>query len=86
MKCRDNAEIDFKNITIRSKVRELDENNGEFKTYIKSEEYKEDIVVEILYHLSLKVFGSDHAGKSTYIQLRRTIHQFKVDLSFGTRI
>jgi hypothetical protein len=69
MKCRDNAETDFKNITIRSKVRELDESNGEFKTYIKSEEYKEDIVVKILYDLSLKVFGSDHAEKSAYTKL-----------------
>jgi hypothetical protein len=41
--------------------------------------------VEILYHLSLTIFGSDHAGKSAYIQLRRTIHQFKVDLSFRIR-
>jgi hypothetical protein len=83
MKCRDNPEIDFENITIRNKVRDLDEDNGEFKNYLKTDEYKEDIVVEMLYQLSLKVFGSDHAGKSAYIQLRRTIHQFKVDLSFG---
>jgi hypothetical protein len=64
------------------KVRDLNDDPGEFTTYLKTEEYKEDIVVEILYHLSLKVFGSDHEGKSAYIQLRRTIHQFKVDLSF----
>jgi hypothetical protein len=52
---------------------------------LKTDEYKEDIVVEMLYQLSLKVFGSNHAGKSAYIQLWRTIHQFKVDLSFGIR-
>jgi hypothetical protein len=85
MKCRDNPEIDFENITIRNKVRDLDKDNGEFKNYLKTDEYKEDIVVEILYHLSLKIFGSDHAGKSAYIQLQRTIHQFKVNLSFGIR-
>jgi hypothetical protein len=79
MKCRDNPETDFDNITIRNKVRDLDEDNGEFKKYLKTDEYNDDIVVEILYHLSLKVFGSEHAGKSAYIQLRRTIHQFKVD-------
>jgi hypothetical protein len=61
-------------------------NRNPVKTYVKSEEYKEDIIVEILYHLSLKVFGSNHAGKSAYIQFWRTIHQFKVDLSFGIRI
>jgi hypothetical protein len=83
MKCWDNDEIRFENITIRDKVREFDEGPGEFATYLKIEEYKEDIVVEILYHLPLKIFGSDHAGKSAYIQLRRTIHQFKVDLNFG---
>jgi hypothetical protein len=49
---------------------------------LKKDEYKEDIVVEILYQLSLKAFGSDHAGKSAYIQLQRTIHQFKVVLIF----
>jgi hypothetical protein len=85
VKCRDNTEIDFENITIRNKVRELDEDTGEFKLYLKSDEYKEDIAVEILYQLSLKVFGSDHAGKSAYIQLRRTIRQFIVDLSFVIR-
>jgi hypothetical protein len=86
MKCRDNNEIDFENITIRKKIRDLDdEKGGEFKDYLETDEYKEDIVVEILYQLSLKIFGSDHAGKSAYIQLRRTIHQFKVDLSFGIR-
>jgi hypothetical protein len=85
MKCRDNDEIGLENITIRDKVRDFDEDAGEFATYLKTEEYKEDIVVEILYHLSLKIFGSDHAGKSAYIQLQRTIHQFKVDLSFGIR-
>jgi hypothetical protein len=85
MKCRDNSEIGFENITIKNKVRELDEDAGDFDTYLKTDEYKEDIVKEILYHLSLKVFGSDHAGKSAYIQLRRTIHQFKVDLNYGIR-
>jgi hypothetical protein len=77
MKCRDNPEIDLENITIRNKVRDLDEDNGEFKQYLKTDEYKEDIVVEILYHLSLKVFGSDHAGKSAYIQRTITIPRAK---------
>jgi hypothetical protein len=85
MKCRDSDEIGFENIAICDKVREMDEDTGEFAAYLETEEYKEDIVVEILFHLSLKIFGSDHAGKSSYIQLRRTIHQFKVDLSFGIR-
>ena len=84
-KCRDNDTIYFEKIIIKKKVLELDEDNGDFEVYLESDEYKEDIVVEILYHLSLKVFGSDHAGKSAYIQLRRTIHQFKVDLNFGIR-
>jgi hypothetical protein len=74
MKFRENPEIDFENITIRNKVRELDEANGDFKKYLKTDEYKEDIVVEMSYQLSLKVFGSDHVGKSAYIQIQRTIH------------
>jgi hypothetical protein len=47
------------------------------KAYLKTEE----IVVEILYHLSLKVFGSDHAGKSAYIQLGMTSSEHMYVLS-----
>jgi hypothetical protein len=65
-KYRDNNEISFGNITIKD-IRSviLMQDNGEFKAYLKLEEYKEDIVVEILYHLVLKVFGSDHTGNGT---------------------
>jgi hypothetical protein len=55
MKCRDNPEIDFENITIRNKVCGLDEANGEFKKYLKTDEYKEDIVVEMLQSRARKI-------------------------------
>ena len=91
-KCRDGATVHFEKISIKARVDALDtdspddsDDDAEFQAYAVSEQYKEDIINEILYHLSLKIFGSDHAGKSAYIQLRRTIHQFKVDLNFGIR-
>jgi hypothetical protein len=40
MKCRDNDEIGFENITIRDKVRDFDEDAGEFATYLKQNNSK----------------------------------------------
>ena len=41
------------------------------------------IIAECMYHLKLKVFGNKRLGKSSFIQLKRTIAQMKISPQLG---
>ena len=41
------------------------------------------IIAECMYHLKLKVFGNERLGRSSFIQLKRTIAQMKISPQLG---
>jgi hypothetical protein len=83
-KATDRNDIDsFKYHKVRTRISQIG-NNTEVKKYFdendKTYESKrlEDTINECVYRLKIKIFGADHLGLNSYIQLRRSVRAMKV--------
>ena len=78
----DNA--DFTNQLILRRLHLLS-TRAQWAVYLDSVQHSQDVITECIHSLKLLIFGSDMAGKKTYIGLKRQMRNFNVDFNHGIK-
>ena len=76
--------VDFTNQLICLQTRKYS-TKEQWAAYLDSEAHPKDVITECIHTLKLLVFGSDMAGKKSYLTLKRQIRQFRVDVNHGIK-
>ena len=57
----------------------------DWASYVTSDQYEQDKLDESIHALKFEIFGVDHAGKNSYIYLRRQMRKLKLNFTDGVR-
>ena len=57
----------------------------QWAVYLDSDQYPNDVITKCIHALKLLVFGSDMAGKKTYLTLKQQMRAFNVDFNHGIK-
>ena len=75
---------DFTNQLILRRLHLLS-TRAQWAVYLDSDQHSMDVITECIHALKLLIFGSDMAGKKSYIGLKRQMRNFNVDFNHGIK-